>query len=154
MSANSESTRMFSIIRKKSDFRCHNAGGIIALGLAMTGYDIHDMKTQFLNLSEKTFKKDRGGPLSAVDPFNVFPAILMAMKAWESKYKTTPLREGLIDLFGLDMSMFPAATTTKSQRKVRVAVTSTTSGDPCIFTNYNRLVATGNVTSSTHSAQS
>ena len=120
----------------------------------MTEYNIYDMKAQFLDLSEKTFRKDRGGPLSAVDPFNVFPAILMAMKAWESKYKTKPLREGLIDLFGHDMSMFPAATTTKSQRKVRVAVTSTTSGDPCIFTNYNRLVATGNFASTTYSTQS
>lgn len=139
---------------KNSDFRRFIAGGIIALGLAMTGYDIHDMKTHFLKLSEKTFKKDRGGPLSAVDPFNVFPAILMAMKAWESKYKTTPLREGLINLFGHDMSMFPAVTTTKCQRRVRVAVTSTTSGDPCIFTNYNRLVATGNITSNKQSTQS
>ena len=120
----------------------------------MTEYNIYDMKTQFLSLSEKTFKQDRGGPLSAVDPFNVFPAILMAMKAWESKYKTTPLREGLIGLFGHDMSMFPATTTTKSQRRIRVAVTSTTSGDPCIFTNYNRLVATGNFTLNIYSTQS
>ena len=109
----------------------------------MTSYTIYDMKKKFLTLSEKTFKKDRGGPLSTVDPFNVFPALFMAVKAWESKYKTKPLREGLIDLFGHDTSMFPASTTTKCQRSVRVAVTSTTSGDPCIFTNYNRLVATG-----------
>ena len=147
--------RTFSITWKKSDFRRHAAGGIIALGLAMTEYNIYDMKTQFLDLSEKTFKKGRGGHLSAVDPFNVLPAILMAMKAWESKYRTTPLREGLINLFGHDMSMFPATTTTKSQRRIRVAVTSTTSGDPCIFTNYNRLVATGNFTFvNTHSTRS
>ena len=118
----------------------------------MTKNTIYDMKKIFLTLSEKTFKKDRGGPLSTVDPFNVFPAILMAVKAWESKYKTTPLREGLIELFGHDTSMFPASTTTKYQRSVRVAVTSTSSGDPCIFTNYNRLVATGKLTMSPFNA--
>jgi hypothetical protein len=109
----------------------------------MTEYNISEMITKFLELSERTFKSDRGGILSTFDPLNVLPAFFIAVKAWESKYKTTPLREGLISLFGKDKSMFPAATFTGSQRAVRVAVTSTTSGDPCIFTNYNRLVSTG-----------
>ena len=109
----------------------------------MTDLNIQSIKSNFHELSERTFKNDRGGPLSSVDPFNVFPAVFMAMKAWDSKYKTAPLRDGLIRLFGPSMSMFPATTTTLSQRAVRVAVTSITSGDPCIFTNYNRLVSSG-----------
>jgi hypothetical protein len=109
----------------------------------MTEYSVDEMKTKFLELSKRTFKKDRGGPLSLFDPLNVLPALLMAMKAWESKYKTTPLREGLQSLFGKDKSMFPSATFTGCQRVIRVAVTSTTAGNPCLFTNYNRLVSTG-----------
>lgn len=129
--------------RPSSDTFYHTIGGIIALGLAMTEYNLSEMTTKFLELSKRTFKTDRGGILSTFDPLNVFPAFFMAVKAWESKYKTTPLREGLISLFGKNKSMFPAATFTGSQRAVRVAVTSTTAGDPCIFTNYNRLVSTG-----------
>ena len=121
----------------------HPIGGIIALGLAMTEYSLSDMTRNFLALSERTFKENRGGILSTIDPLNVFPAFFMAVRAWDSKYKTKPLREGLMSQFGSDMSMFPASTFTGSQRKVRVAVTSTTSGEPCIFTNYNRMISTG-----------
>ncbi len=110
----------------------------------MTEYSVSDMTRNFLALSERTFKQTRGGILSTFDPLNVLPAICMAVKAWDSKYRTKPLREGLISQFSGDMSMFPASTFTSSQRKVRVAVTSTTSGEPCIFTNYNRMIATGN----------
>ena len=94
-------------------------------------------------LSEQTFKENRGGILSSFDPLNIFPAFLIAVKAWHSKYKTRPLLEGLVSQFGSEMSMFPASTFTGSSRKVRVAVTSTTSGEPCIFTNYNRMISTG-----------
>ena len=121
----------------------HPIGGIIALGLAMTEYSLGDMTSNFLALSERTFKENRGGVLSTFDPLNVLPAFSMAVKAWDSKYKTKPLREGLISQFSKDMSMFPASTFTGSLRKVRVAVTSTTSGEPCIFTNYNRMISTG-----------
>ena len=121
----------------------HPIGGIIALGLAMTEYSLSDVADNFLALSKQIFKQNRGGVLSTFDPLNVFPAFFMAVKAWHSKYKTKPLREGLIKQFSGDMSMFPASTFTGSQRKVRVAVTSTTSGEPCIFTNYNRMISTG-----------
>ncbi|KAL9044870.1 MAG: hypothetical protein Q9214_002025 [Letrouitia sp. 1 TL-2023] len=119
-----------------------STGGIIALGLTMTEYSLSDMTRNFFELSKRTFKENRGGILSAFDPLNVFPAFFIAVKAWDSKYRTKPLREGLISQLSGDMSMFPASTFTGSQRKVRVAVTSTTSGEPCIFTNYNRMVST------------
>ena len=127
----------------------HPIGGIIALGLAMTEYSLSDMTDNFLALSKQTFKQNRGGILSTFDPLNVFPAFFMALKAWQSKYKTKPLREGLISQFSGNMSMFPASTFTGTQRKVRVAVTSTTSGEPCIFTNYNRMISTGKYHSKT-----
>ena len=109
----------------------------------MTEYSLSEITDNFLALSKETFKQNRGGILSTFDPLNVFPAFFMAVKAWQSKYKTKPLREGLISQFSGDMSMFPASTFTGTQRKVRVAVTSTTSGEPCIFTNYNRMISTG-----------
>lgn len=109
----------------------------------MTEYSLSEITNNFLALSKETFKQNRGGILSTFDPLNVFPAFFMALKAWQSKYKTKPLREGLISQFSGDMSMFPASTFTGTQRKVRVAVTSTTSGEPCIFTNYNRMISTG-----------
>ena len=109
----------------------------------MTEYSLSNIKTKFLELSEQTFKKNRGGIFSTFDPLNVLPAFFMAVKAWESMYKRKPLREGLISLFSDEMSMFPSSIVTGSQRKVRVAVTSTTSGEPCIFTNYNRMISTG-----------
>ena len=109
----------------------------------MTEYSLSDMRNNFLALSKETFKQNRGGVLSTFDPLNVLPAFFMFVKAWQSKFKTKPLREGLISQFSGDMSMFPASTFTGSQRKVRVAVTSTTSGEPCIFTNYNRMISTG-----------
>ena len=119
------------------------AGGIIALGLAMTDYSLSDMTKNFMELSKRTFQKDRGGILHAFDPLNVLPAIFITVKAWNSKYRTTPLREGLIKLFSSNMSMFPASIFKGSQRKVRVAVTSSTDGEPCLFTNYNRMILTG-----------
>ena len=109
----------------------------------MTEYSLSDITNNFLALSKQTFKQNRGGILSTFDPLNVLPAFFMFVKAWQSKYKTKPLREGLISQFSADMSMFPASTCTGTQRKVRVAVTSTTSGEPCIFTNYNRMISTG-----------
>ena len=109
----------------------------------MTDNNLDQMSQKFLELSERTFRTNRGGILSKFDPLNIFPAVLMAVKAWESKYRTAPLREGLVNIFGENKSMFPATTFNTCQRNVRVAVTSTTSGEPCIFSNYNRLVSTG-----------
>ena len=86
----------------------HPTGGIIALGLAMTEYSLSDVADNFLALSKQIFRQNRGGVLSTFDPLNVFPAFFMAVKAWHSKYKTKPLREGLIKQFSEDMSMFPA----------------------------------------------
>ena len=132
-------------MQESCTYFCFNLGGIIALGLAMTEKTLGEMSIQFMELSQQTFKANRGGLLANFDPLNIFPAFFMAVKVWDSKYRTTPLREGLISLFGEKMSMFPGTVFTGSQRKLRVAVTSTTSGDPCIFANYNRLVLTGNV---------
>ena len=70
-----------------SDIAYDAIGGIIALGLAMTEYSVKEMRTKFLELSKRTFEKDRGGPLSTFDPLNVLPALLMTVKAWESRYK-------------------------------------------------------------------
>lgn len=101
------------------------------------------LKAEFAALAERTFKHNRGGALSRFDPLEVIPIVFMAVKAWDSKYKTKPLRESLVHLFGEKMPIFAAAIQTKEQRMVRVAVTSTTDGHACVFSNYNRLVSTG-----------
>ncbi|KAK5014624.1 hypothetical protein LTR16_003766 [Cryomyces antarcticus] len=74
-----------------------STGGIIALGLAMTQYNVSVMKQRFLDLAKRTFKRTRAKYI------RVFPSfadlMMMMVKLWESRYKTSPLQEGLIDLF-------------------------------------------------------
>jgi hypothetical protein len=96
------------------------------------------MKEEFLKLAEKTFCEDRLGVFSKADILDLMPKLLMLMKWWKSRYPSNNLRDGLVKLFGEDTSMFSSSTVTNRQRAVRVAVTATSSGYPCIFTNYSR----------------
>src|SRR2546423_3594521 len=112
----------------------------------MTSYSIAEMSDLFVDLATKTFKEDRRGMLSWADPFEMTPKMFMLMKIWKSRYSTRPLREGLKQVFGPEHSMFscPRNSLTKNfsrvvdRRRARVAVTSTSSGQPSIFSNYSR----------------
>lgn len=106
----------------------------------MTELSVHEMRETFLSLAQKTFSQDRGGFFSKADVLELMPKILMFMKVWKSRYRSTNLRAGLIKLFGKDTSVFTNATTTRKQRVVRAAVTTTSSGQPCIFSNYSRAI--------------
>lgn len=109
-------------------------GGILALGLGMTEYNLSEITEEFVKLAEKTFKLDRNGRIPITD----FVPVMMALRIWESRYKTSPLEAGLKALFGSEQAMFGGTTHTRRQRPVRVAVTSTSNGQACIFSNYNR----------------
>lgn len=126
----------------------HRPGGIIALGLAMAQENLsaEQMVQKFRTLAEATFKLDRRGHLSLMDPLAVVPKVFMFTKLWTSRYRSSNLRNGLIELFGESQTMFSSAMTTHRQRRVRVAVTCTSSGQPCIFSNYSKTIRTSDQT--------
>lgn len=104
----------------------------------MTKHSISEMNEIFRSLATQTFQNDRRGMLSWIDPLKMTAKVLMFMKIWKSRYSTRPLRDALVKLFGQQQSIFSCPTTTGRQRLVRVAVTSTSAGHACIFSNYSR----------------
>jgi hypothetical protein len=97
------------------------------------------MKTKFLELAKETFRSTRDGRLwSYVDPLSITPKMFLLFRIWQSIYKTTPLKRGLMKLFGSDQPLFSTAAITKQQRRIRVAVTSSCEGIPWIISNYSR----------------
>jgi hypothetical protein len=64
--------------------------------------------------------------------------ILMFFRVIKSRYKSGNLKASLLDFFDQNQPIFGEAVTTGKQRTTRVAVTSTSDGDPCLFTNYSR----------------
>jgi len=124
-----------------------STGGIIALGLGILPNDefyqkdrsIGALKGEFIDLATKTFRTGKGGTLvAALDPFKLTSKAFMALRIWESKYATKPLREGLQRIFGPDNNLF-----SPRNRGVRVAVTSAkdNGADRCLIANYNRPTA-------------
>src|SRR5271154_4685216 len=111
----------------------------------MTSHSIVEMSDMFVDLATQTFKEDRRGMLSWADPFQMTPKMFMLMKIWKSRYSTRPLREGLKQIFGPEQSMFSCPRNSPflrvvDRRRARVAVTSTSSGQPSIFSNYSRAI--------------
>lgn len=111
----------------------------------MTSHSIAEMSDMFVDLATQTFKEDRRGMLSWADPFQMTPKMFMLMKIWKSRYSTRPLREGLKQIFGPEQSMFSCPRNSPfprvvDRRRARVAVTSTSSGQPSIFSNYSRAI--------------
>lgn len=124
-----------------------STGGIIALGLGILPNDkssqkdrsIGALKREFIELATKTFRTGRGGTLlAALDPFKLTSKSFMALRLWESKYSTKPLKEGLQKIFGPENNLFAAR-----NRTTRVAVTSAkdNGADRCLIANYNRPTA-------------
>jgi hypothetical protein len=114
----------------------------------MTSRSIAEIGDLFIDLATQTFKADRRGMMSWADPFQMTPKVFMLMKIWKSRYSTRPLREGLKQIFGPEQSIFSCPRRAPKtniprvvdRRSVRVAVTSTSSGQPSIFSNYSRAV--------------
>jgi hypothetical protein len=117
-------------------------GGIIALGLTMAPKEmsLQQIRQQFLALAEETFKKER---LSYLDPFNMLDrskiaAVAMFFRFVPSRYQSRKLKSSLLKIFHERQPIFGDATVTGKQRRTRVAVTTTSDGEPCIFSNYSR----------------
>ncbi|KAN0072294.1 hypothetical protein V8E54_009223 [Elaphomyces granulatus] len=117
-----------------------STGGIIALGLAMTKHSATEMKTKFTELATATFKLRREGALTIFDPLQITSKTFMLLRIYESIYRTTPLKNGLVRLFGENLNLFSSTQVKQQQRSTRVAVTSTkdTAANRCLITNYNR----------------
>jgi hypothetical protein len=115
-----------------------SVGGIISLGLALTKLSIGDMRQKFRALATRAFEYSRVGVWSYLDYFDLAAKFLLVFQVFPSRYRTAPLKDGLIDLFGLQQSMFSFASETRQQRFTRVAVTSSLDGNPCIISNYSR----------------
>jgi len=125
-----------------------STGGIIALGLAILPNDktgqkdrsVRALKEEFIDLAIKTFRTGKEGAwVAAIDYFKLTSKAFMALRIWESKYGTKPLRDGLKSIFGPESRLFSAR-----HRAVRVAVTSAkdNGADKCLIANYNRPTAT------------
>lgn len=107
----------------------------------MTDYTTTEMKTKFTELAVETFKSRReGSVLTVIDPLQIASKTLLLLRFFESIYPTSPLKRGLIRLFGERLNLFSSATVQQQQRSTRVAVTSSkdTAAQRCLITNYNR----------------
>lgn len=98
------------------------------------------MKEEFAKITKETFRLRREGLVTLIDPFQITSKAFMLLRIYESIYRTGPLKQGLIDLFGENVNLFSSAKVQQHQRATRVAVTSTkdNGGNRCLIANYNR----------------
>lgn len=104
---------------------------------------IGKMRSEFIDLAKTTFEKDRFGKLWYFDPLKLFDksavaTVAMVLRLVRSRYRSSNLKQSLLRVFNEDQPIFGGAAVTCRQRSVRVAVTATSDGEPCIFTNYSR----------------
>jgi hypothetical protein len=104
----------------------------------VTKLSIGDMRERFHTLATRAFQFSRVGKWSYVDYFDLAAKFLLVFQVFPSRYRTAPLKQGLIDLFGFQQSIFSFASETRQQRSTRVAVTSSLDGNPWIISNYSR----------------
>jgi hypothetical protein len=104
----------------------------------LTKLSINETKEKFCVLATRAFENSRTGMLSRVDYFDLAAGFLSARRVLPSVYRTRPLKDGLLELFGLQQSMFSFASKSRQQRSTRVAVTSSLDGNPWIISNYSR----------------
>lgn len=105
----------------------------------MTRLSVEEMMTKFQELAKATFRHRRDGRLwSYIDPASITSKLFLLFRIWESLYRTRPLRDGLIKLFGPNERLFSSSPITWQQRSTRVAVTSSSDGSAWIISNYSR----------------
>jgi predicted acylesterase/phospholipase RssA len=107
----------------------------------MTKLTTTEMKMEFIKLATATFKFRREGVLTILDPAQITSKTFMLLRIYESIYRTTPLKQVLVKLFGENLNLYSSARDQQRLRSTRVAVTSTkdTAANRCLITNYNRL---------------
>lgn len=106
----------------------------------MTKLNATQMKKKFTEIATDTFKRRREGLLTVLDPLQITSKTFMLLRIYESIYRTGPLKQGLVRLFGENVNLYSSARAQQQQRSTRVAVTSTkdTAANRCLITNYNR----------------
>ena len=106
----------------------------------MTKHNATQMKKKFTEIATNTFKFRREGLLTPFDPLQITSKTFMLLRIYESIYRTSPLKNSLVQLFGENLNLFSSARVQQQQRSTRVAVTSTkdTASNRCLITNYNR----------------
>ncbi|OQU96994.1 hypothetical protein CLAIMM_02999 [Cladophialophora immunda] len=122
-----------------------STGGIISLAIACLpeANKAAELSSKFLKLAQRVFEKDRFGEFWKVDPLKLFDRskvaiVMMTLRLIKSRYRSSNLKASLLEFFDQDQPIFGGAVTTHKQRITRVAVTSTSDGEPCLFTNYSR----------------
>lgn len=101
---------------------------------------IAELKTLFQSLAKRTFQYDR---LSELDLFDILPhgtiaSVFTILKFIKSRYDPMKLRSALQEVFKPERPIFGDCVPEMGYRQARVAVTSTTGGGPCAFSNYSR----------------
>ncbi|EXJ60918.1 hypothetical protein A1O7_05071 [Cladophialophora yegresii CBS 114405] len=122
-----------------------STGGIIALAITNSPRDVNtkSLTSKFINLAKRVFERDRFGHVWRMDPLSVVNRstvlnVMMLLRVIKSRYKSSTLKASLLDFFDPKQPVFGATVASCQQRTARVAVTSTSDGSPCLFTNYNR----------------
>ena len=102
-----------------------STGGIIALGLGVKQWTVHQCVTQFVTLCDQAFTPRELGQITSW--------------GYGSKYKTTPFRNALQTAFGEDL-LYGGRRTTRLSYTTQVAVTATsgTGETGLVLTNYSR----------------
>lgn len=106
----------------------------------MTKLNATQMKKKFTEIATDTFRFRREGLLTDFDPLQITSKTFMLLRIYESRYRTGPMKQGLVQLFGENVNLYSSARAQQQQRSTRVAVTSTkdTAANRCLITNYNR----------------
>jgi predicted acylesterase/phospholipase RssA len=107
----------------------------------MEDVPISDMTKFFMDTAQRAFREARTGSiLSKVDPQHVASKTFMLLRIFDSVFKTSPLKETLINFFGSDTGLFSSTRTKYHECTTRVAVTSAkdSAATRCLITSYNR----------------
>lgn len=100
---------------------------------------LEELQNSFLTLAEQTFQYDRLSTFDFLDilPHGTIASVFTILKWIKSRYDPERLRTALQVLFAPERPIF-GDLPDFGYRKARVAVTSTSSGAACAFSNYSR----------------
>ena len=102
---------------------------------------VSDMTKFFMEAARRAFREVRAGSVfSKLDSQYVVSKTFMLLRIFDSVFKTSPLKETLINFFGSDTSLFSSTRAKYHECTTRVAVTSAkdSAASRCLITSYNR----------------
>lgn len=105
-----------------------STGGLVALGLVSMNWSVEQCINEFQQICSKSFARRFGSNI---------PGYSMIMESvHRSKYEIPPLEEALQQAYSRDDYLFGGFR--RSNSRIKVAVTATTSSSISLITNYNR----------------